>query len=144
MAGLARRAVWPGRRPGGRDAGWTLVELLVVLSIIMIIISLAVASRTNAVSMGREAALRANLQMMRDGIDQFYADTARYPDALQELVSTGYLRQIPEDPFTNSSATWRTESPPMSVTSGRPREGVYDVFSTADYTALDGTRVSEW
>jgi general secretion pathway protein G len=132
------------RSSGPGDAGWTLLELLIVLTIVMIIAAMAASSRTNAVSMGREAALRANLQMMRDGIDQFYADTARYPDSLQELVSTGYLRRIPKDPFTNSSATWRTESRPPSLNSGRPDDGVYNVRSGADHVALDGTRVGEW
>jgi general secretion pathway protein G len=132
------------RRPS--EAGWTLLEVLVVLSLVMVITAVAMSSRSTSVNLGREAALRANLQMMRDAIDQFYADTARYPHSLDELVSAGYMRGIPEDPFTNSNATWEEEPPPAGRfgQGGRPRDGVYQVRSGSSHVGLDGTRVSEW
>lgn len=126
------------------DGGWTLIELLVVLSIILIIMAVAFASRGTPLQMGREATLRANLQMMRDAIDQYYADTGRYPDSLQGLVEAEYMRAVPEDPFTGSNATWETELPPLTFEGGRPREGVYTVHSGSQAYGLDGTRVSGW
>ena len=143
MTAVRNRLALAHARPAA-DAGWTLIELLVVLSLILVITGFAASSRSTAVSMGREAALRANLQMMRDAIDQFYADTASYPTTLEELVTTGYVRAIPEDPFTGSATTWETEPPPSPLGSGRPRDGVYQVRSGAEHTGLDGTRVSTW
>ena len=81
---------------------------------------------------------------MRDAIDQYYADKNQYPSTLDALVSDGYLRAIPKDPFTESKTTWQevpAEPDPTNPTAG---PGVYDVKSGSDGTALDGTRYSEW
>jgi general secretion pathway protein G len=134
----------PRRRRQARDAGWTLIELLIVLSLIMIIASVALAQYRNSVIVAREAVLRADLHQMREAIDQYYADKGRYPDTLEALVSETYLRSIPVDPFTNSSTSWQTvaaDPQPGAVTAS---PGIYDVKSTADGTGLDGSRYSDW
>jgi general secretion pathway protein G len=126
------------------DAGWTLIELLIVLSLIMIIASVALANYRNSVIVAREAVLHADLHQMREAIDQYYADKGRYPDTLEALVSETYLRAIPIDPFTNSSTSWQTvaaDPQPGAVTAS---PGVYNVKSTADGTATDGSRYSDW
>jgi general secretion pathway protein G len=92
----------------------------------------------------KEAALRSNLFHMREAIDQYYADKARYPESLEALVSEGYIRAVPSDPFTNSNTTWQTipaEAQP-GVLSTSP--GIYDVKSGAEGIALDGSRFSDW
>ena len=132
------------RRPRSSDAGWTLIELLIVLSLIMIIAAVAVGQYRGAVILAREAVLKADLHQMREAIDQYYADKGRYPDTLEALVSETYLRLIPVDPFTNSSSSWQTvpaDPQPGAVTAS---PGIYDVKSTADGTAIDGSRYSDW
>ena len=126
------------------DEGWTLVELLIVLTLIMILASLALSQYRNSVTITKEAALRADLFAMHEAIDQHYADRNIYPESLQALVSTGYLRAIPKDPFTRSAETWQTvlADPEPGATSAAA--GVYSVKSGHDGTALDGTRYSEW
>src|SRR4051812_341740 len=84
-----------------RDHGWTLIELLVVLSLIMILASLALTQYRNAIVQAKEAAMRSDLFLMRDAIDQYYADKGKYPESLDALVSEHYLRVIPKDPITN-------------------------------------------
>jgi len=124
--------------------GFTLVELLIVLSLISILAAMGVVQYRNSVTLGREAVLRRNLFAMRDAIDQYYADKGRYPESLQTLVSESYLRAIPKDPFTNSSDTWQTVNaePEPGMTS--TTTGIYDVKSGAEGTANDGSRYGDW
>jgi general secretion pathway protein G len=132
------------RRRRAADSGYTLIELLIVLSLIMIIASVALAQYRNSVILAREAVLKADLHQMREAIDQYYADKGKYPDTLEALVSETYLREIPVDPFTNSRSSWQTvpaDPQPGAVTAS---PGIYDVKSTADGTALDGSRYTDW
>ena len=132
--------------PGSLDssAGWTLIELLIVISIIMILASMSLVTYRNSVTLAKEAALRSDLFMMRDAIDQYYADKGKYPDTLQTLVSENYLRAIPKDPFTNSSDTWQTTEAEPQPGSNAAEPGIYEVKSGSDGTAIDGSKFSDW
>ena len=123
--------------------GFTLVELLVVMSLIMILGTLALPQYKHSVLYTREAVLKEDLFRLRDAIDQFYADKGRYPETLEALVTEGYVRKVPVDPMTNSSETWRTI--PAEPSPNEPlTPGTYDVLSGSDKTALDGMKYSEW
>jgi general secretion pathway protein G len=126
------------------DSGWTLIELLVVLSLIMILASLGLVQYRNSVQTAKEATLRSNLMIMRDAIDQYYADKAKYPESLSALVSEGYLRSIPEDRITNSSDTWQTVPAPSEPGTLSANSGIYDIKSGSPDTALDGSRYADW
>ncbi len=133
------------RRRFNRDAGFTLIELLVVISLIMILSSVAMSSYRNSIVHAKEAALKSDLFLMRDAIDQYYADKGKYPDSLDSLVSENYLRTVPKDPFTDSTTSWQTEqadAPPGTTISTSP--GIFDVKSGSQNTSLDGSRYSDW
>lgn len=134
----------PRRVRRASDNGWTLIELLIVITLIMILASLALTQYRNSITSTREAALKSDLFLMRDAIDQYYADKGRYPDSLQTLVSESYLRAIPPDPFTRSGDTWQTELADPEPGSVSAATGIYNVKSGHDGTALDGSRYSEW
>ena len=132
-------------RPWRRRAdGFTLIELLIVIALISILATMGVVQYRNSVQSAKEATLRTDLFRMRDAIDQYYADKAKYPASLDALVSDGYMRQIPRDPITQSSDTWQTvpAEPEPGNTSTDP--GIYNVKSGAPGTGLDGTSYSEW
>ena len=124
--------------------GFTLVELLIVLSLVSILAAMGVVQYRNSVQLGREAVLRRDLFAMRDAIDQYYADKNKYPASLDALVSDGYLRSIPSDPITRTADTWQTvpAEPDPSNPSAEP--GIYDVKSGAQGQALDGSNYSDW
>lgn len=129
-------------RPGSA-AGWTLIELVVVVSLMSTLVAVAMISYGTAVTRAREAVLKEDLFRMRDAIDQYYADRNEYPPALENLVSEGYLRAIPEDPFTRSTATWQivlAEYDPADPLA----QGVFDVHSGASGAGIDGTPYAEW
>ena len=134
------------------ETGWTLIELLIVISIIMILASISLVAYRNSVTLAKEAALRSDLFMMRDAIDQYYADKGKYPESLQALVSENYLRAIPKDPITNNPDSWQTTQadpqPGASSSSISPSStqdpGIYEVKSGADGTATDGSRYADW
>ena len=126
-----------------RCSGWTLIELTIVISLITVLSTIALVGYQSAVTRSREAVLKEDLFRMRDAIDQHYADRGEYPPALESLVSTGYLRAIPVDPFTGSAETWQVEPAPSDPADPFAR-GVYDVRSGSEAVALDGTNYAEW
>ncbi len=130
-----RLAAW---RVGPRN-GFTLVELLVVMAIIALLLALAVPRYFKSVTRAEETVLRENLTLMRDAVDKYYADNAKYPPDLQELVTKRYLRKVPHDPLTGTAATW-VIVPPDDPEKG----GVYDVKSGAPGNSLAGTPYADW
>ncbi len=140
--GQVRQAARVRKAP--QEAGFTLIELMVVLSIIVILASMGLAQYRNSVVYASEAVLHQDLTLMRDAIDQYYADKGQYPDTLDALVTDGYLRKIPEDPFTKSMSSWQTVPSEPDPNNPTAQAGVFDVKSGSDRTALDGSKYAEW
>jgi len=126
------------------DRGFTLIELIVVVTLLLILSTIGMAQYTRSVTYAREATLKEDLFRMRDAIDQYYADKNQYPATLDALVSEGYLRKIPDDPFTKSSTSWETVPAEPDPNNPSAEVGIKDVKSGSDQTALDGTPYSEW
>jgi len=126
------------------DPGFTMIELLVVMTLIVILATMGMTQYRASVIHAREATLKEDLFRMRDAIDQYYADKGQYPSTLDALVSDGYMRKIPDDPFTKSNSTWQTIPAEPDPNNPVAEPGVYDVKSGSDATALDGTKYSEW
>jgi general secretion pathway protein G len=126
-------------RPAARRAGFTLIELLVVLAIVSTLLLLVAPRYFHNVDATKEAVLRENLRAVRDVLDKFHADVGRYPETLDELVEKKYLRGLPVDPVTESTATWQL----MPVPEGY-KGTIYDVRSGAPGTARDGTKYADW
>jgi general secretion pathway protein G len=123
-------------------AGFTLLELMIVISIIIILAAITLPQYQKTVMQTREAVLKDDLRKMRSLIDQFAADKQRLPQSLDELVSAGYMREIPTDPFTGQKE-WQQEmgDDPNSLEGGT---GLTDVHSLAEDTASDGSSYREW
>jgi len=124
------------RRP---PAGFTLIELMVVLAIIALLLSIVAPHYAGRMDRAEVTVLRENLALMRDALDKYYADAGRYPETLDELVAKRYLRAIPEDPVTQSGTTW-VVVPPENADAG----GVYDVHSGAPGAGPQGKPYAEW
>lgn len=122
-----------------QKSGFTLIELLVVMAIIATLLTLAVPRYFASLQKSREPVLHANLTLMRQTLDKYYGDKGKYPDALDELVASKYLRSVPTDPITESNATW-VVVPPEQPEMG----GVYDVRSGAPGSARDGSAYLDW
>src|SRR5206468_3898871 len=132
------------RRRWGIEAGFTMIELMVVMALMVTLATLGLVQYRQSVIYARESVLKDDLFKLRDAIDQYYADKNQYPPTLDDLVTGGYLRALPKDPITSSTSTWQTvpaEPDPINPTVS---PGVYDVKSGAEATALDGTKYSDW
>ena len=127
-----------------RSAGFTIIELLVVLALISILATMGMAQYRNGQIHAREAVLKTDLFDLRDAIDQYYADKGMYPSTLDALVTDGYIRKIPVDPITNTADTWQTVPSEPDPNNPTASVGVYDVKSGSDQTALDGTPYNNW
>lgn len=123
----------------GRKRGFTLIELLTVMAIIALLLALALPRYFGHIEKSREVILKQDLAVMRDAIDKFHGDKGRYPESLDELVDTRYLRAVPIDPITDAPNAWVTVSPPEGEAGA-----VYDIKSSAPGTAKDGTAFAEW
>ena len=119
--------------------GFTLIELMVVMTVIALLISIAVPRYFHSVEQAKEATLKQSLSVMRVAIDKFYGDNDRYPSSISELVTKKYIRAVPVDPITESTETWVTQSPNLDTTGA-----VFDIKSGATGTAKDGTAYAEW
>ena len=131
-----------------RAAGFTLIELIVVVAIIGILATIAVPAMKTAPQRAREAALKEDLFTLRSCLDQFHADRGRYPTSLDEVVSLGYLRSVPVDPVTGSRETWVVVYEELtggeSEVQQEAGQGIIDIHSGSEENALDGTRYADW
>jgi general secretion pathway protein G len=127
--------------------GFTLIEVIIVFTLIGILVGLALPQYQTAIRKANEATLKQNLNIMRTLINQYYTDKMQFPATLRTLVDEGYLRAIPIDPMTNSSETW-IEIPevlnPEDMLSGMEIPGIADVQSGSDRISVDGTPYSSW
>jgi general secretion pathway protein G len=118
--------------------GFTLIELLVVIAIIATLLATAVPRYFNSLDRAKEAVLKENLALMRDALQKYYSDKGKYPETLDELERDKYLRRIPVDPITGTSASW------VGVAAPEPEKGVADVRSGAPGKTSDGVAYAEW
>ncbi|HXD18359.1 MAG TPA: prepilin-type N-terminal cleavage/methylation domain-containing protein [Vicinamibacterales bacterium] len=141
MGSRARRFAGASVR---RRAGFTLIELMIVMALIVILAGIGLTIYTNSVTRAKESVLKEDLFRMRDAIDQYYSDKGKYPANLQDLVQEKYIRAIPVDPFTHSADTWREVPSEPDLNNPTAQPGVYDVRSGSDLKAIDGTNYSDW
>jgi general secretion pathway protein G len=131
-------------QPQNRDRprfsfGFTLIELIVVMMIVALLLTLALPRYFGSVDKSKEAVLKENLHQMREAISRYYADKGRYPESLDTLASDKYLRRVPLDPITESTATWQVLQPEDAQ-----KSGVFDVKSGAPGKSRDGSEYSQW
>jgi general secretion pathway protein G len=131
------------RRVRERARGFTLIELMIVMVIIVMLAAIALAVYGNSVARAREAVLRTNLKTMREVIDAYYADRGEYPRTLQELVTDKYLDEIPAD-ITGTPETWRTTMSDPDPGNPSASPGISDVHSGSEQTGLEGEPYAEW
>ncbi|MCC6591027.1 MAG: type II secretion system protein [Bryobacterales bacterium] len=129
---------------GRRRFGYTLVEIVIVLTIISILVSIAVPLYQKALLRTKESVLRNNLFTLRTVIDEYTYDKQKAPQSLEDLVRDGYLRQIPSDPITGSNQSWKIVMEDALTSVNQTEPGIFDVRSGSDKTSLEGTPYAEW
>ena len=138
---LQRPTVRRNRQP---EAGFTLIELIIVMTIIGVLATLAIPSYVTAIKHAREAVLKEDLHVMRAAIDSYTMDKQKAPQALDDLVQDGYLKVIPEDPMTHSKDTWVTNTSDAMYSLDQTDPGIDDVHSGDQDTGSDGQPYSSW
>ena len=128
-----------------RSRGFTLIELMIVISIVMILLSLALPAYHQSIVRARESVLKQNLFSLRSVISQYTLDKQKAPQALEDLVSGGYFKQIPNDPMTGRSDTWTVEEESDTIMTVDQKEpGIFDVHSGSTAVGSDGTAYNTW
>ena len=127
-----------------RRFGFTLIEMMIVMAIIVILVSVAIPFYQKSIVRAKESVLHSNLFAMRSAIDEYTFDKQKAPKTLQELVTGGYLHNVPKDPITQRNDSWKVimEDAGQAVSSTEP--GIFDIRSGSDRISLDGTRYSDW
>jgi general secretion pathway protein G len=131
-------------RKAHRQRGFTIIELMVVISIMAILMAIAAPIYTHSILRARESVLRQDLFSMRSVINQYTEDKQKAPQSLQDLISAGYMKQIPKDPFTNSSETWQVEQDDSLMSVDQTEPGISDVHSGSSATSSEGTPYNQW
>lgn len=124
--------------------GFTLIELMVVISIIVILLSLAIPNYTKSILHAKETALRDDLYTLRSLIDQYTLDKQKAPTSLQDLVEAGYLKELPKDPFTNARDSWVPVTDESIMSPDQTEPGIMDVHSGSEQTSSEGTAYNTW
>ncbi len=131
-----------GKRAGRR--GYTLIEIIIVMTVMSILLSAAVPLYTRVVQRTKESVLRNNLFSIRTVIDEYTYDKQKAPQSLEDLVTEGYLRQVPEDPMTGANQTWKIIMEDALTMVNQTEPGIFDIRSGSDKTSSEGTRYNEW
>jgi general secretion pathway protein G len=134
----------PAPRTSSLEAGFTLLELLIVMVIIAVLAAMAVPSYKQIILHAREAVLKEDLYVMRKAIDSYTVDKQKAPQSLDDLVTGGYIKAIPKDPFTNHNDSWTTTQSDTLDSVDQTAAGIDDVHSGAQLTASDGTSYNTW
>lgn len=124
--------------------GFTLVELMIVMTIVAILVSIAIPIYQKSIVRAKESVLKNNLFSIRTVIDEYTFDKQKAPQSLQDLVTEGYLRKVPDDPITGSDQTWKIIMEDAMTSVNQTEPGIFDVRSGSDKTSLEGTPYSEW
>jgi len=128
-----------------RSRGFTLIELMIVMSLILILVSVALPAYHQSIIRARESVLKQNLFSLRSVISQYTLDKQKAPQALEDLVSGGYFKQIPNDPMTARNDTWTVEEESDTIMTVDQKEpGIFDVHSGSSAVGSDGTAYNTW
>jgi general secretion pathway protein G len=126
------------------DAGFTLVELMIVMAIIGVLATLAIPSFVGALKQAREAVLKEDLHVLRTAIDSYTADKQKAPQSLEDLITDGYLKTVPEDPMTHSKDTWVTDTSDTLSSVDQTDPGINNIHSGSQDQGSDGQPYSAW
>ena len=127
-----------------REGGFTLIELIIVMTIIGLLTAIAIPSYLASVRKAREAVLREDLHTMRGAIDSYTVDKEQAPQSLDDLIQAGYLKSMPVDPMTNKADTWNTSQSDDMTSITETQGGIGDVHSGSQALASDGTTYNTW
>ncbi len=127
-----------------RERGFTLIELMIVISLILILVSISIPVYNQSILRAKESVLQQDLFQLRSLISQYTLDKQKAPQALDDLVQAGYLKQIPNDPMTGSNSTWTVDQEDSLMSVDQQDPGISDVHSGSSGTSSDGTAYSAW
>lgn len=128
----------------GRQRGFTLMELLVVMTIIALLSTVGIVGYRHSTKLSKESVLKENLFQIRHALEQYHADRSRYPTSLAQLRDKGYVREIPKDPMTNSAETWRTEMESADPDKPDAEPGIWNIRSGSQDISEDQVPYSDW
>src|SRR5258705_1511838 len=132
------------KRRNRQERGFTLIELMIVISMILILVSISIPAYNQSIIRAKESVLRQDLFQLRSLISQYTLDKQKAPQALDDLVQAGYIKQIPVDPMTGSNSTWTVDQEDSIMSVDQQDPGVSDVHSGAEGMSTDGTAYSSW